>query len=232
MAARFSIEDVRNLNRAFDARDRFRERMRSAARYRTTVRSLDPSDPSDTKDIGMATKAILTPPGTCSFLNLKEPRAVVDGGEPRYSLSIIFNKEQQARPEFKRLQEGIDEELKRRWPARLPVGLKSPFHDAAEKAGLYEGYKAGDIFISPWSKDMPGCINNRKEDIIDWSEFYAGWLVRANVRPFAYDQGGNKGCSFFLDSVQFLKPGKRLDGRKAANESFPDDGEGDDEEMV
>jgi len=192
----------------------------------------DPTADEDTtvENIKMATKAILTPPGTCSFLNLQKPRAVVVGGELRYSLTIIFDKEQQKRPEFKALQVGIDDALKEKWPARLPTGLKSPFHDAAEKAGQYEGYKAGDIFISPWSKDAPGCINARKEDIIDWSEFFAGWLVRANVRPFAYDQGGNKGCSFFLDSVQFLKPGKRLDGRKAASESFPDDA--DTEEMV
>jgi hypothetical protein len=182
-----------------------------------------------TGDIKVALQSILTPPGVGSFLNLQTPRAVVTGGELRYSLTIIFDKTQQARPEFKQLQEGIDAALREKWPARLPVGLKSPFHDAAEKAGQYEGYKAGDIFISPWSKTQPGCINAKKEDIIDFSEFYAGWLVRAKVRPFAYDQGGNKGCSFFLDHVQFLKPGKRLDGRKAASESFPDDGEGDDE---
>lgn len=183
----------------------------------------------------MATRSILTPPGTCSFLNLQTPRAVVTGGELRYSLTLIFNKEQQKRPEFKALQEGIDEALKEKWPARIPVGLKSPFHDAAEKAGQYEGYVAGDIFISPWSKNQPGVINARKEDVIDWGEYYAGWLARAKVRPFAYDQGGNKGCSFFLDHVQFLKPGKRLDGRKPANESFPDDdfgGSGAEEEMV
>ena len=180
------------------------------------------ADTKDTKD--MATKSVLTPRGIASFLNLKTPRAVVVGGEPRYSLTIIFDKAAQATQEFKNLQLGIDDALKEKWPGRLPNGLKSPFHDGAEKAGQYEGYKAGDIFISPWSKDMPGCINRQKQDIIDWSEFYAGWEVRANVRPFAYDQGGNKGCGLFLDSVQFLKPGpKRLDGRKAATESFPDD---------
>jgi hypothetical protein len=32
--------------------------------------------------------------------------------------------------------------------------------------------------------------------------------------------------------VQFLKPGKRLDGRRAASESFPDDEVGSDDEPV
>ena len=190
----------------------------------------DPKDFADTKDFVMATTSILTPPGTASFLNLQKARPVVVGGEPRFSLTLIFDKSQQARPEFKTLQQGIDAALKEKWPNKLPVGLRSPFHDGAEKAGVYEGYKAGDVFISPWSKDQPGAVNAQKQDIIDWTEFWAGWLVRANVRPFAYDQGGNKGCGLFLDSVQFLRPGKRLDGRKAASESFPDDEES--EEMV
>jgi hypothetical protein len=190
----------------------------------------DTTDLADTKDFTMATKSILTPPGTASFLNLQKARPVVTGGEPRFSLTLIFDKAAQARPEFKALQQAIDAALKEKWPAKLPVGLKSPFHDGAEKAGVYDGYKAGDVFISPWSKDKPGAVNSRKEDIIDWTEFWAGWTARANVRPFAYDQGGNKGCGLFLDSVQFLRPGKRLDGRKAASESFPDDA--DTEEMV
>ena len=190
----------------------------------------DTPDPTDTEtNTKMATHAILTPPGVSSFLNLVKPRAIVEGGEERYSLTIIFDKAAQQRPEFAALQRGIDDALKERWPAKLPAGLISPFHDGAEKAGQYEGYKAGDIFISPWSKNKPGAVNNRKEDILTWDEFYAGWIVRANVRPFAYDRAGKRGASLFLDSVQFLKPGKRLDGRKPATESFPDDDEGDEE---
>ena len=181
----------------------------------------DPKDFADTKDLLMATTSILTPPGAASFLNLQKARPVVVGGEPRFSLTLIFDKAQQARPEFGALQRAIDAALKERWPGKLPTGLRSPFHDGAEKAGVYDGYKAGDVFISPWSKDKPGAVNARKEDIIDWTEFWAGWLVRANVRPFAYDQGGNKGCGLFLDSVQFLRPGKRLDGRKSRVRELP-----------
>ena len=190
------------------------------------------ADPTDQKDNTVATHVILTPPGVSSFLNLRKPRAIVEGGEERFSLTLIFDKQAQKRPEFAALQQGIDEALRERWPAKLPSGLISPFHDGAEKAGQYEGYRAGDIFISPWTKTMPGCVNNRREDIIEWSEFYAGWIVRANVRPFAYARAGKRGCSFFLETVQFLKPGPRLDGRKPANQSFPEDDAGDAEDPV
>ena len=216
---------------ALNARDQFRERLKTVAGYRRAMApfSTDQTNSTDQEDITVAMHSILTPPGVCSFPHLVKPRAIVEGADLRFSLTIIFDKSAQKRPEFANLQKGIDEALKARWPAKLPTGLISPFHDGAEKAGLYEGYKAGDIFISPWTKTQPGCVNSRREDIIDWSEFYAGWIVRANVRPFAYDTVGKKGCSFFLETVQFLKPGPRLDGRKPANLSFPEDDEGEEE---
>jgi Protein of unknown function (DUF2815) len=170
---------------------------------------------------------VLTPPGIISFMNLVKPRAVVDGGEERYSCVLIFDKAAQARPEFKALEKAIDEALRKQWPNKLPPGLRSPFRDGAEKADVYEGYHPGDIFISPWSKMKPGVVDAQRVDILDWGDYYPGWTARANVRPFAYDQGGNRGCGLSLDNVQMLRPGKRLDGRKAASESFPDDSEGE-----
>lgn len=171
----------------------------------------------------MGTRSVLTPPGICSFLNLVTPRPIVDGGEPKYGFTLIFDKAAQKRPEFKELEKAIDEAIRQKWSQRVPAGLRSPFRDGAEKAGKFEGYKPGDIFISPWSKERPGCVDAQRQDILDWGDYYAGWTARANVRPFAYDTGGNKGVGLFLDNVQFLRAGKRLDGRKAASESFPDD---------
>lgn len=175
----------------------------------------------------MGTVSILTPPGVSSFLNLAKPRAITPDADERYGLTLIFDKAAQQREEFKALEKAIDEALHKKWPNRLPPGLKSPFRDGADKAGVYEGYHPGDIFISPWSKEKPGVVDADRQDMLDLAEVYAGWIARARVRPFAYDTAGKRGCSLFLDSVQFLRPGKRLDGRKAASESYPDDGEGD-----
>jgi hypothetical protein len=180
----------------------------------------------------MAGQVVLTPPGVCSFLNLQKARAIVEGADPRFSLTLIFNREAQQKPEFKKLEQAIDAEVKSRWPNKIPAGLMSCFHDGAEKADQYSGYNAGDIYISPWSKNKPGCVDAQRQDIIDFSEYYAGWLARANVRPFSFDTAGKRGVSLFLESVQFLRPGPRLDGRKAASESFPIDEYSDDEELV
>lgn len=171
----------------------------------------------------MASTAILTPPGIASFINLDKPRTLpgVMDAEPRYSINLIFNKEAQRAREFDDLQKAIDAAVKERWPAKIPHGLRSPFRDGAEKEGVYGGYKAGDIFIQPWTKTKPGVVNRHRQDVIDFTEFYPGWTARAFVKPWAYDTAGNKGCLLLLDTVQFLKPGPRLDGR-AVSGDFPE----------
>jgi len=171
----------------------------------------------------MATKAYLTPVGIASFITLKEPRTLNENTEPKYSINIIFDKAAQNTPEFQALEQGIEEAVKARWPNRIPPGLRSPFRDGAEKEGIYEGYHAGQIFINPWSKAKPGVVDIQRQDMLNLDEVYAGWTCRANVRPFAYDTAGKRGVSLLLDNVQFLRPGKRLDGRKAAADSYPDD---------
>ena len=180
----------------------------------------------------MATKAILTPPGTASFLNLEKPRIMpgIVNAEPRFSLSLIFDKSQQAMPEFSALQSACEAAAKDFFKGKLPPNLRSCFRDGAEKEGQYSGYKKGMIYIQPWSKNKPGCVNRQREEIVDFTEFYAGWIARAFVRPFAYEQAGNRGVGLFLDVVQFLKPGPRLDGRLDATKAFPEDQ--DDEEDV
>jgi hypothetical protein len=177
----------------------------------------------------MALEKILTPPGTASFMNLVKPRAAALGGEPRYSIVLIFDKKAQATPEYRELQAGVERAIKEKWPGKKPVGLASPFRDGAEKEGQYEGYHAGDIFISPWTREKPGVVDKKQTSIMDWSEIFSGWKARANVRPFGYEQAGKRGVAFLLDNVQFLTPGPRLDGRGSAEGAFPDDQPDDDD---
>jgi hypothetical protein len=170
-----------------------------------------------------------------SFLNLEKPRLMpgILNAEPRYSVNLIFDKAAQATTEFKDLQDACQNAAKEFFKGKLPPGLRSCFRDGAEKASQYDGYRPGTIFIQPWSKNKPGCVNRARQEIIDYTEFYAGWTGRAFVRPFAYDQAGNKGVGLFLDVVQFLKPGPRLDGRLSATAAFPTDKYSlDDEEEV
>jgi hypothetical protein len=178
-------------------------------------------DCEDFKEADMATETILTPVGIASFLNLKEPRAVVEGSEPRYSLNLIFDKTAQETLEFKKLLEAVTRAAAEKWPSKKPPNLILPFHDGAEKEGQYDGYRAGDVFIIPWTKQKPGVVDRNRQEIVDWSDIWAGWTARAFVRPFAFDNV-KRGVGLALDGVQFLRKGKRLDGRANVSEDFPD----------
>lgn len=170
----------------------------------------------------MATKAILTPPGIASFLNLKEARPVVTGGEPRFSINLLFDETAQQSDEFKALQDAIAEAIKEKWPTKTPPNLRSCLRDGAEKEGQYTGYREGIIFINPWTKERPGVVDAQRNEILDLSTVYAGMTARAFVRPFAYESGSNKGVGLLLDAVQFLKEGERLDGKTNAGKAFPE----------
>lgn len=183
-------------------------------------------DCKDNEDILiMATNATLTPTGTLSFVNIHEPRPVVEGGTPRYSVNLIFDEAAQRTPEFAKLQEAISQCINDKWGKKVPANLRMPLRDGAEKEGTYAGYRKGTVFINPWSKEKPGVVDRQKNDVIDLRSLYAGMLGRANVRPFAYDTGSNKGVGLLIDSLQIVKDGPRIDGKASAASSFPDDEE-------
>jgi hypothetical protein len=110
--------------------------------------------------------------------------------------------------------------------------LVSPFRDAGEKS--YDGYHPGDIFIAPWSKNKPGVVDRRKQDILLPEEVWSGQLVRANVNPFAWQHTGRKGVSFGLNHLQIIesKGRQRLDGRPTAGSAFDDGVVKDDDDEI
>lgn len=168
---------------------------------------------------------LITPSGVLSFPHLYVARPPVRGAEPRFSCTIIFDAAAQATPEYKALKEAAHAvALAEFGSAKLAdknfmKKFRSPFRDASEKS--YEGYDEGSIFISPWTKKRPGVVDARLQDITVPDDVWAGQLVRGDVNPFAYSEGGNYGVSFGLNNIQVIKRKMpRLDGRRAANKAF------------
>ena len=166
-----------------------------------------------------------TPYATLSFVNVFTPRPRAEGTPAVYNCSLIFDPAAQKSPAFKALKEAVAEVAKKEFGANFNMKqLVSPFRDAGEKQ--YDGYNAGDIYITPWSKNKPGIVDKDREDIHLPEEVWSGQLVRANVAPFAWTHTGRKGVSFGLNHLQIVKSeGRpRLDGRPSASSAF-DDGE-------
>lgn len=165
-------------------------------------------------------KSVITPNGTLAFPTLFEPRSAVPGQEPRYSAMLLFDEAAQKSKEFKELQNEIAAAAQEKWGNKLPANLRMPIRDASEKS-QYGGFEEGKVFINPWSKQKPGLVGPDNAEIYVKEDVWAGQLARAYIRPFAYEQSGNKGVGLMLEHVQVVKKNMpRTDGRKAATAVF------------
>lgn len=166
-----------------------------------------------------------TPLARLSYPNLFEARGF-DGGEKKFSCTLIFDEEAQKTPEFKALKAAAKQAAIDEWGAdKIPANLRTPFRDGAEKDG--EGYGPGKIFISVSTKQRPGIVSTMRDPetkkrmpIEDESEIYAGCYVLASIRPFAYEVKGNKGISFGLNNLMKVKDGEMLGNRTRAEDDF------------
>jgi len=165
---------------------------------------------------------VVTPYATLSFPALFTPKPRAEGGEPVYSCALLFDESAQKSKEFKAMQEACLNAFKEKFGASTAMkGATFPFRDAGEKSDKYQGYEEGVIVINPWSKQKPGIVNSRLQDVLLPDEVYAGQLVRAQLTPFAWTNSGKRGVSFGLNNIQIVKhDAPRIDGRVAANKAF------------
>jgi hypothetical protein len=162
---------------------------------------------------------VRTPTGILSYPHLFKPRPVNEGGEPRYSLVLIFDEAAQQSKEFKALRDLANKKAVEFFGDRLKAPgfaqrLRKPFRACAEKAGT-AGYDVKNgVFISAWSKEAPRVVGPDTHDITVPGDVFPGQRARIDVSAFAYDTNGNVGVSFGLQQVQITKRNMpRLDGR-------------------
>ena len=185
----------------------------------------------------------LTPKGRVAFANVFKAVANEDGGEPKYSLSLIFDSEARADKNYKRMQalakktfiEKFGQEVwdKKSGGKGWPRGFNNPFRNGDDKED-YEGF-AGNTFVTLSSKFAPGIVDSNVVKIISDENFYSGCYAHCTITCYAYDAKGNKGVSFGLNNIQKLADGERFGGSapKAEDEfeSFGGDDFGDDEDF-
>jgi hypothetical protein len=177
--------------------------------------------------------ALVTPYATLSFPTLFTPKPRAEGGEAVYSCALLFDEAAQKSKEYKAMQDACVAVFKEKFGATTSMkGATFPFRDAGEKADKYQGYEEGVMYINPWTKQKPGIVDARLQDVLSPDQVYAGQLVRAQVTPFPWKNSGKMGVSFGLNHIQIVKAdAPRIDGRVAANKAFDAiDGEDDDDD--
>lgn len=177
----------------------------------------------------------VTPVFRGSFVNVFSPQSV-DGGEPKYGLSAVWEPKKFGPKDKKRwnaMMNALDAESKRAFKKglkELPGNYKKGVRDGAEKESL-EGYGPGTKFASLTSKMRPGVVDMNGNDISpeegNADEVYSGAYFQATVTVYSYDNK-NKGVSLGLYNLRKVKDGPRLDLRTNAAEDFEDDSELDD----
>lgn len=182
----------------------------------------------------MSTK-VITGKVRFSFVHVFEPQEPINGGDPKYSVTLLIPKSDTAT--IGKIKEAMAEArenfCKRNGQNALPA---KPIHT------LYDGdgtRKSGDPFgdeckgcyvINVTSKQKPVIVDNMRNPITDPSEVYSGCYGRASINFFGYNANGSKGISAGLLSIQKLHDGEPF-GTVGSADDFDDgfsDGEDDD----
>lgn len=176
-------------------------------------------------------KVITGPDTRWSYANVWEPKSI-NGGTPKYSVSLIIPKSDKVTVEKikKAIQAAYEEgqsKLKgngKTVPA-LSV-LKTPLRDGDLERPHDEAY-ANSYFINANSATAPGIVDADRNTIIDRSEVYSGVYGRASINLYAFNSNGNKGIACGLNNLQKIKDGEPLGGKSRAEDDFATDEDDD-----
>ena len=176
-------------------------------------------------------KVITGPDTRWSYANVWEPKSI-NGGTPKYSVSLIIPKSDKVTVEkIKKAIQAAYEEGQRKLKGNgktvpaLSV-LKTPLRDGDLERPDDEAY-ANSYFINANSATAPGIVDADRNTIIDRSEVYSGVYGRASINLYAFNSNGNKGIACGLNNLQKIKDGEPLGGKSRAEDDFATDEDDD-----
>jgi hypothetical protein len=171
---------------------------------------------------------VITPIALATYAHVWEPREGLNPEKGKqYSVVLVFPKG----TDLSKMKAAAQKAAQKMWGNKMPPKLKSPFRQGNTDKPDDPLFKNA-VFITARSKQQPGIVDQNVQPIVDQMDFYSGCKCRASVYATGYDQKGNKGVTFLLNNIQKVADGKRLSGRKTAEEEFDDIGgdEGEDDD--
>jgi hypothetical protein len=178
-----------------------------------------------------------TPTGRASFLYCFEPMQPPKdakgelSGKPKYKVSLLIPKGDSAKldPIRKLVREVATKAFGGKDKDGKPIDIDAvmrhpkfnqPVHDGdVEKPELAE--YAGHFFLNCNSAQKPGVVDQTgKRQITDPNEVFSGCFIRCKVSVSAFAHTGNRGVTFYLNSIQLVRPGPRLGLERDATKDF------------
>ncbi len=171
---------------------------------------------------------VITGPNTrWSYCNAWEPKAI-NGGTPKYSVSLIIPKSDKAtiakiKAAIQAAYKEGEAKLKGSGRSVPPLAaLKTPLRDGDAERPDDPAY-ANAYFVNANSTTAPGIVDADRREIIDRSEVYSGVYGRASINFYAFNSNGNKGIACGLNNLQKIRDGEPLGGKSRAEDDFAED---------
>lgn len=161
-----------------------------------------------------------------SYPNVFTPKKIGDKGDPKYSISLIIPKEDEAT--IAKIRAGIEAAVKsdkgkKIWGDKPPKAnpKMNPLKDGDVEKPDDEAY-ANCYYLSCNSATKPGILGPDKLPIGDPENFYAGCKGYAVINFFAFNKDVNKGIGVGLNNLMKVEDGERLGGKDTAENDFAD----------
>ena len=177
-------------------------------------------------------KVITGPDTRWSYANVWEPKAI-DGGPPKYSVSLIIPKSDtrtvaKIRAAIEAAYKEGEAKLKGSGRSVPPLAaIRNPLRDGDIERPDDPAY-ANAYFINANSATAPGIVDADRNPVLTRSSVYSGVYGRASINLYAFNSNGNKGIACGLNNLQLIRAGEPLGGKASAEADFADDDDEDD----
>lgn len=179
------------------------------------------------------TKVVTGPRTRFSYANVWEPKSI-NGGTPKYSVSLIIPKDDTAtvnkvKAAIKAAYEEGESKLKgnSKFVPALDA-IKTPLRDGDKERPGDDAY-ANSYFINANSSTAPGIVDADRNPIMERSEVYSGVYGRASINFYAFNTNGNKGIACGLNHLMKCRDGEPLGSKSRAEDDFADLDDDDDD---
>lgn len=176
----------------------------------------------------VATK-VLTGEVRLSYANLTTPRAAQPGADPKYSVTLLIPKSDNAtKADIEQsMRAAYEEGVNKKWGGAHPQPNNLLWDgDGLRKSGLPFGEECkGHWVITASTKNKPQVvgIDNIACELAP-NDIYSGMYARVTINFFPYDTAGSKGVGCGLGNVMKTRDGEPLSGGASAASDFADFG--------
>jgi hypothetical protein len=152
-------------------------------------------------------KTVVT--GECrgSYVNVFKPKLNDMSGKEEYGMALLIPKTDTAT--INALKKAAAVAAGEKWPTTKPANMRNPLRDGDVERPDDANY-AGHYWINVKSQNPVGIVDRNLALLTSPSDFVSGDYCRVKVGAYAYDQKGNKGVAFGLNSIQKTRSGEPL----------------------